>query len=205
MTTTTTDPRIRVGIAAFIFNPSGQILLGQRKGSHGTWALPGGHLEAHESWEACAAREVQEETGLSVQEFRHLTTTNDVIVMDDGNETKYYTTVFLGCVLCDGDAVPKVMEPDQCGGWEWATWDEVRSYYEVQRAAEEGGSVEGVQRRLFTPMLNLFRQREGFDPLVGYGCEWGWGLWTVVMFLFDVGKSNSKKRKQEEEGDESKE
>ena len=43
-----------------------------RLGSHGagTYALPGGHLEMGESWEACAAREVLEETGLEVSGLR---------------------------------------------------------------------------------------------------------------------------------------
>lgn len=40
-----------------------------RKGSHGDgeWALPGGHLEMGESFEQCAVREVEEETGIMVR------------------------------------------------------------------------------------------------------------------------------------------
>ena len=61
----------------------------------GTWALPGGHLEFGETFEACARREVLEETGLAVKHdsVRFLTATNDVMQP----ERKHYVTVFMGC------------------------------------------------------------------------------------------------------------
>jgi ADP-ribose pyrophosphatase YjhB (NUDIX family) len=42
-----------------------QVLLGQRRGSHGAgdYAAPGGHLEYGESFETAVRREVREETG----------------------------------------------------------------------------------------------------------------------------------------------
>ena len=59
----------RVGVAVFVINEKGHILIGKRTGSHGagTLALPGGHLELHESFYECAAREVYEETGLVLE------------------------------------------------------------------------------------------------------------------------------------------
>lgn len=59
----------RVGVGVFVINEKGHILLGKRTGSHGagTLALPGGHLELHESFFDCAAREVYEETGLILE------------------------------------------------------------------------------------------------------------------------------------------
>lgn len=58
----------RVGVGVFVINEKDHVLLGKRTGSHGagTLALPGGHLELHESFQECAAREVLEETGLLV-------------------------------------------------------------------------------------------------------------------------------------------
>lgn len=59
----------------------------------GTYALPGGHLEFGESFEDCASREVEEETGLSILpvDWRYLTTTNNVLVKDG----QHYVTVFM--------------------------------------------------------------------------------------------------------------
>ena len=59
----------RVGVAVFVINEKGHVLVGKRIGSHGagTLALPGGHLELHESFHECAARETFEETGLILE------------------------------------------------------------------------------------------------------------------------------------------
>ncbi|KAJ1018978.1 hypothetical protein NDA16_004781 [Ustilago loliicola] len=59
----------RVGVAVFVINEKGHVLVGKRTGSHGagTLALPGGHLELHESFQDCAAREIYEETGLILE------------------------------------------------------------------------------------------------------------------------------------------
>lgn len=65
----TSKPRIGVGV---IVVKEGKILMGKRKGSHGTglWAFPGGHLEFGESVSECATRELEEETGLKALSIR---------------------------------------------------------------------------------------------------------------------------------------
>ncbi len=45
----------------WVFNPKGELLMIKRLGK---WDLPKGHIELNESIEACALREVQEETGV---------------------------------------------------------------------------------------------------------------------------------------------
>jgi 8-oxo-dGTP diphosphatase len=84
--------RPNVGVAVFVFrsDTDNHILIGKRKGSHGSGvyqsteriqrryhadfllgriAHPGGHLEHGESFQICAQREVTEETGLRSKIF----------------------------------------------------------------------------------------------------------------------------------------
>jgi ADP-ribose pyrophosphatase YjhB (NUDIX family) len=72
----------------------------------GTYALPGGHLEFQESFENCAARELEEETGLSVklEDVHFMTCTNNILHQDSG---KHYVTIFMVVRAPEGQ-VPRV-------------------------------------------------------------------------------------------------
>ncbi len=163
-----------VGVAVFLLSPShpNRFLLGKRLGSHGsgTWALPGGHLELNESFETCTARELREETGLSVDKtkLKFLTTTNDVM---PGN--KHYVTIFMVGQLSEEDVKsgkePAVMERDKCEGWEWVNWGEMVEIARAKTATAMeavGARVEGGRevRKLFQPMSDLLEQRPGIQP-----------------------------------------
>ncbi|BBO87848.1 DNA alkylation repair protein [Desulfosarcina ovata] len=108
-------PRIGVGV---IVIRNGRVLLGKRKNSHGagTWQFPGGHLEYGESIEACARRELHEETGLSISRLRMGPFTNDIFE----KEQKHYVTLFVIAEGTEGD--PEVKEPHKCECWEWFRW-----------------------------------------------------------------------------------
>ena len=106
-----------IGVAVIVIKDN-RVLLGKRKNAHGadTWAFPGGHLEFNESIEDCAAREVFEETGLSIQNLRFGPYTNDIFT----DENKHYVTLF---VIADHKAgTPEVREPHKCQKWEWSEW-----------------------------------------------------------------------------------
>jgi len=133
----------RVGIGVLIFNEQ-KILLGKRKGSHGadTWSPPGGHLELRESFEDCAIREVQEETGLTISTPEFLAVTNDIF---EDDSDKHYVTVFL-CAHFPEDQEVKNLEPEKTVAWEWI-------------------DVKKLPQKLFLPMKNLLAG-EGKDLLL---------------------------------------
>lgn len=156
--------------------------------SPGTLQLPGGHLECGESFEECAARECEEETGLilDVAAISFLTATNDIFPPDEHGQSKHYVTIFTIAQLPPTAPKPmvsptlasslrsrrphrssltvtrpparQVMEPDKCAGWEWHTWDELKAF------AAAGTS----ERELFLPLRSLIATRPGFDPVKAF-------------------------------------
>lgn len=111
--------RPSVGVAVIV-EKNGKVLLGKRKGAHGSgsWAFPGGHLEMNESIEECARREVFEETGISIDHIRYATFTNDIFEA----EQKHYVTLFVVADYRGGEL--QVREPDKCEKWDWFFWKE---------------------------------------------------------------------------------
>lgn len=117
--------RPAVGVGVFIYNSEGEILLGKRKGAHGSgeWSLPGGHFEINESFLQCCAREVKEETDLDIHDVEKLGFTNDIFE----KEGLHYVTLFFKAeVFTRGRKnCPKLMEPDKCEGWKWCSVDDL--------------------------------------------------------------------------------
>lgn len=116
-----TANRPRVGICVLVVR-EGKILLGKRRGSHGDgeYASPGGHLEHLESFQACAAREVLEETGLQIGELRFLRVLNCVQYAP-----KHYIDIAFVAPWVGGE--PEVREPDKVERWDWYAIDALPS------------------------------------------------------------------------------
>ena len=147
-----------------MLNDKNEFVFGRRKGSHGagTWALPGGHLEMHESFEECARREALEETGLELTNVKFLTATNSPRI--DGS--KHYVTIFMVSALLEPSSQPRLLEPNKCDGWEWMKWETMLEWVDEQAKLEaehnRGSGISGNQ--LFAPMVDLVQQRPGCRP-----------------------------------------
>jgi 8-oxo-dGTP diphosphatase len=129
--------REAIGVGVIVVRGS-DVLFGLRRGAHGagTWSFPGGHLERGERAEACALRELGEETGLRAANPRRVGETNDVFP-----EALLYRTSFVRVDWAGGE--PQVREPEACQRWGWFSW-------------------ETAPEPLFLPVANL--RASGFRP-----------------------------------------
>ncbi|XP_041359083.1 nucleotide triphosphate diphosphatase NUDT15-like [Gigantopelta aegis] len=129
-----------VGVGVFVTSEHHPncVLLGIRKGSSGAglYALPGGHQENGETWEECAIRETQEETGLLLK---------NVHVVHIFHEHGKNEVSMQGEVDVNYREEPQTLEPHKCEGWVWRDWNDFPPH-----------------EQLFYP-LRLLRE-ENFDP-----------------------------------------
>lgn len=159
-TFTTPPEMVRVGCSCLVLSPAhpGCVLLGRRLGSHGAgkFALPGGHLEFGERFEACLMREVKEETNLDIKVYP----SDFVFATNSPNmEGRHYVTAFMiGRVLPKSPELVNV-EPNKCEGWSWVKWTEIEDMPEEE---------------LFEPLRQLIKTDPNLTgkalmPLL-YGC-----------------------------------
>jgi len=128
-------PRVGVGV---IVIQEGKILMGKRKSAHGSglWAFPGGHLEFGETVEACAIRELEEETGLRAQKWMLGGWENTFFLPE-----KHYITLFIYVTEFAGEL--KLMEPEKCEGWDWFSVDALpEPLFPVIQGLVEKGELE---------------------------------------------------------------
>ena len=112
--------KIGVGFGVMMFR-DGKLLLGKRhddpeKASSmlngaGTWTMPGGKLDFGETFEVGAAREILEETGLTLNRAKVICVNQDII------ETAHFVTI--GLLAEDFTGEPQIMEPDEITEWHW--------------------------------------------------------------------------------------
>lgn len=96
---------VRPSVSAVIFDRRGRLLLQQRSDG-GQWGLPGGSVEIGESVADAAAREVQEETGLTVRVRRLVGVYSEpalqVVRYPNGN-VWHYVNVCFECTVKGGE------------------------------------------------------------------------------------------------------
>ena len=115
--TTQNHKKPGVGVGILVIE-DGKILLGKRKGSHGSsmWGPPGGHLEFGETVEECVQRELFEETSLVATSLSLGGWTEDFFYSDHAI-SKHYISLFAVVHTYEGNV--QLMEPDKCSGWYW--------------------------------------------------------------------------------------
>lgn len=108
---TVADSTPRVGVGCLVIR-DGLWLLIRRRNAHGSghWSTPGGYLDSGETIQACAAREVREETGLDIEHLEFLGVTNDVF--DSG---AHFVTIWMAGEARLGTPVPDPQEVDEFG------------------------------------------------------------------------------------------
>lgn len=111
------DKKIGVGIGVMVLR-EGKILLAKRKGElgKGQYCWPGGKMEYMESFEACAKREVLEETGIEIENVRFLRLLNL-----KNFAPKHFIDIELLADWKSGEA--QLLEPDKFETWNWYDLD----------------------------------------------------------------------------------
>lgn len=108
--------RPHVGIGILILNSEGKVLLGKRKNSHAPfYSVPGGSLEAGETFEEGAIREAAEETGLVIHDPQVINVTNNLATYQEFDTHFVSITVLVKSF----DGQPQVLEPEKCEHWDW--------------------------------------------------------------------------------------
>lgn len=93
-----------------------------------------------QSWEECAVREVEEETGIIIDPVNvSFATVNNNIMTD---ENKHYITIFMRVDVPPAtQAVLK--EPEKCEGWWWMKWPDIPlpRFMPLSQVIEDGYQV----------------------------------------------------------------
>ncbi len=81
----------------------------------GTWTMPGGKVDWHQTIEESARRELEEETSLKASKLKLISVTDEIV-----HDNHFVTNGFI-CTEFEGEV--KTMEPDEIVEWKWFSFD----------------------------------------------------------------------------------
>ena len=127
-----------LGVGALIFDERDRILMVQRGGEplRGWWSLPGGVLETGETLAQGIRREVQEETGLSVQPVSTFEIFERIMRDDQGRAEYHYVLIDYICTVVDG----ALAAGDDCADVRWT------ERHELPAMTITEGTLEVIER-----------------------------------------------------------
>ncbi|KAL4426884.1 hypothetical protein ABPG74_008808 [Tetrahymena malaccensis] len=108
---------IQTGVLVIILNSKDQILLGRRMDNK-LLSLPGGKIEFGESLEACAMREVKEETDLDLE----INKIGQVGVVNVNRpQLGFHSVCIIQCYFISDEETNNIKntEPHKCYGWQF--------------------------------------------------------------------------------------
>jgi 8-oxo-dGTP diphosphatase len=83
----------------------------------GTWTMPGGKVDWHQTIKESAMRELEEETSLKANNLKLISVTDEIV-----HDNHFVTNGFI-CTDFEGDV--KTMEPDEIVEWRWFSFSEL--------------------------------------------------------------------------------
>lgn len=144
-----------VGVGAIIVC-NGKILLEKRKSEpeRGKWSVPGGLVELGESTEQAVIREVEEETGIVVENPKLVDVVDNIIFDEDGKIEYHFVIVDYFVRLKSGE----LKAADDAEELRWVALDDAEKYNITKTLRD---FLQGNMEKLKT--LNSCKEQSGFS------------------------------------------
>ena len=111
----------KAGVSVILINKRNEVLVGERKGSHGAGllAVPGGHIEYGESFITTCDRELLEEIAINFNGDYKKAGFSEDFFFHNGEHKHYITLYFVVKDIDSDNLIIENVEPNKCEAWVW--------------------------------------------------------------------------------------